>query len=135
MLTIVFLFVCYVSVFIITVLLCLLLLCMLFLICMVLNICNFIQRTEQVPVELDISAIEEYILLLLLIKALTATAWRKQKDTLIAIYKAGIRPSLEYACCCLPSETYGRNGATPIFRSFFHRTASSTTGGWSRWNI
>ena len=32
---------------------------------MVLNICNFIQRTEQVPVELDISAIEEYILLLL----------------------------------------------------------------------
>ena len=64
MLTIVFLFVCYVSVFIITVLLCLLLLCMLFLICMVLNICNSIQRTEQVPVELDISAIEEYILLL-----------------------------------------------------------------------
>ena len=63
MLTIVFLFVCYVSVFIITVLLCLLLLRMLFLICMVLNICNFIQRTEQVPVELDISAIEEYILL------------------------------------------------------------------------
>ena len=66
MLTIVFPFVCYVSVFIITVLLCLLLLCMLFLICMVLNICNFKQRTEQVHVELDISAIEEYILLLLL---------------------------------------------------------------------
>ena len=37
-------------------------------------------------------------------------------------------------CCCLPSETYGMNGATPIFRSS-HRTASSTTGGWSRWNI
>ena len=34
----------------------------------------------------------------------------------------------------MPSETYGRNGGTPIFRSF-HRTASSTTGGWSRWNI
>ena len=46
-------------------LLCLLLLCMLFLICMVLNICNFIQRTEQVPIELDISAIEDYIILLL----------------------------------------------------------------------
>ena len=30
---------------------------------MVLNICNFIQRTEQVPIELDISAIEDYILL------------------------------------------------------------------------
>ena len=27
---------------------------------MVLNICNFIQRTEQVPIELDISAIEDY---------------------------------------------------------------------------
>ena len=65
MLTIVFPFVCYVSVFIITVLLCLLLLCMLFLIRMVLNICNFKQRTEQVPVEPDISTIEEYILLLL----------------------------------------------------------------------
>ena len=25
----------------------------------------------------------------------------------------------EASCCCLPSETYGRNGATPIFRSFF----------------
>ena len=23
-----------------------------------------------------------------------------------------------YCCCCLPSETYGRNRATPIFRSF-----------------
>ena len=34
---------------------------------------------------------------------------------------------------CLP-RTYGRNGVIPIFRSF-HRTASSTTGGWSPWNI
>ena len=38
------------------------------------------------------------------------------------------------SCCCFPSETYRRNGVTPIFRSF-HRTASSTTGGWSSWNI
>ena len=38
------------------------------------------------------------------------------------------------SCCCIPSKTYGRNGVTPIFR-YFHRTASSTTGGWSRWNI
>ena len=29
-------------------------------------------------------------------------------------------------CCCMPSETYGKNGPTQIFRSF-HRTASSTT--------
>ena len=36
--------------------------------------------------------------------------------------------------CYLPSETYGRNGATQIFRSV-HRTASSTTGDWSRWTI
>ena len=47
-------------------LLCLLLFCMLFLICIVLNICNFIQRSEQVLIELDISAIEDYILSLLL---------------------------------------------------------------------
>ena len=67
MLTIVFLFVCYVSVFIITVLLCLLLLCMLFLIFTVLNIFSCIQRTEQVSIELDISTIEDYILLLLLL--------------------------------------------------------------------
>ena len=39
--------------------------------------------------------------------------------------RAGMRPSglacillFEHGCCCLPSETYGRNGATPIFRSF-----------------
>ena len=31
-------------------------------------------------------------------------------------------------CCCLPFETYGRNGVTQIFRSF-HRTPSSTTCG------
>ena len=40
---------------------------------MVLNTCNFIQRTEQVPVELDITAIEEYILLLLLLLTYTST--------------------------------------------------------------
>ena len=67
MLTIVFLFMCYVSVFIITVWLCLWLLCMLFLIFMILNICNIIQRTEQVHIQLDISDIEDYILLLLLL--------------------------------------------------------------------
>ena len=38
------------------------------------------------------------------------------------------------ACCCLLSETYGRNEVTQIFRSF-HRTVSSTTIGWSRWDI
>ena len=30
---------------------------------MFLNICNFIQRTEQDPIKLDISDIEDYILL------------------------------------------------------------------------
>ena len=66
MFTIVFLFV-FASFIIITVLLCLLLLCKLFLICMVLNICNFIQRTEQVPIELNISAIEDDILHIIII--------------------------------------------------------------------
>ena len=66
MLTIGFLFVCYVSVFIIIVLLCLLLLCMLFLIFMFLNTISR-QRTEQVLAELDISAIEEYIIIIIII--------------------------------------------------------------------
>ena len=39
---------------------------MLFLICMILSTpgehTSFIQRTEQVPIELDISAIEEYVI-------------------------------------------------------------------------
>ena len=25
---------------------------------------------------------------------------------------------IKLPCCCLPSETYGRNGVTPIFRFF-----------------
>ena len=33
--------------------------------------------------------------------------------------------TINHECYCMPSETYGRNGVTPIFRSF-HRTASST---------
>ena len=35
-------------------------------------------------------------------------------------------------CCCFPSETYGRTEVNIIFRSY--RAASSTSGGWSRWN-
>ena len=34
-----------------------------------------------------------------MIKALTATGWGKQKETLMATYNAVIRPALEYACC------------------------------------
>ena len=70
MLTIVFLFVCYVSVFIIIVLLCILLLCMLFFIFMFLNTCISRQRTEQVLIELDISAIEEYIIIIIILPKL-----------------------------------------------------------------
>ena len=40
---------------------------MLFLIFMVLNISNFIQRNEQVLIELDISAIEDYIIIIIII--------------------------------------------------------------------
>ena len=32
-----------------------------------------------------------------IIKALAATAWRKQKETLMSTYKAVMRPDLEYA--------------------------------------
>ena len=91
MVTIVFLFVCYVSVFIITVLLCLLLLCMLFLMCMVLNIRNFIQRTEQVPVELDIS-IEDYILLLVV----CTHSERRGRNCVVSHVKMGRSGTLAY---------------------------------------
>ena len=43
-------------------------------------------------------------------------------------------PTMTCRCCCFSFKTYGRNGATPILR-YFNRTASSTTGGFSRWNI
>ena len=36
-----------------------------------------------------------------IIKALTATGWGKQKETLVATYKAVMRPSLEYASSIL----------------------------------
>ena len=36
-----------------------------------------------------------------IIKTLTATGWRKQKETLMATYKAVMRPALEYASSIL----------------------------------
>ena len=36
-----------------------------------------------------------------MIKALTSTGWGKRKETLIATYKAVMRPALEYAYCIL----------------------------------
>ena len=53
-----------------------------------------------------------------------ATIWKRHTS----------EPGSCLPCCCLPSETYERNVATPIFRAF-HRTASFTTRGWSRWNM
>ena len=41
-----------------------------------------------------------------------------QEELSPILYTTGYVP----CCCCLPSETYGRNGATPIFRSFFFFT-------------
>ena len=35
-----------------------------------------------------------------IIKALIATGWGKQKETLMITYKAVMRLALEYACCC-----------------------------------
>ena len=34
-----------------------------------------------------------------IIKALIATGWGKQKETLMATYKAVVRPALEYVSC------------------------------------
>ena len=43
-------------------------------------------------------------------------------------HTAEVTPPLA-RCCCMPSETYERNGVTQIFRSFY-RTAGSIIGGW-----
>ena len=75
MLTIVLLCVCFVYVFIITVLYICMCVCMLFSIFMFLNTYYFIQRTEQVLIELDIIAIEEYVILLFLIKVDMSSLW------------------------------------------------------------
>ena len=46
--------------------------------------------------------------------------WQTQSTVLTMVISTWIPP--QECCCCFPSETYGRNGATSIFRSV-HRTA------------
>ena len=120
MVTIVFLFVCYVSVFIITVLLCVLLLCMLFLICMVLNICNFIQRTEQVPVELNISAIEDYILYIIIIINIMQLWF----PVIVLVLALSLRKN--GATVSITFSNWQRNGAT-VDESYFLLSCSMTS--------
>ena len=56
-----------------------------------------------------------------IIKALTATGWGKQKETLMATYKAVMRPSLEYACCCLPTPMTLASGGSQMFTLVVHQ--------------
>ena len=51
--------------------------------------------------------------------------WNRDCESIY--YKNNTNKYLYLVVVVLPSETYGRNGVTPIFRSF-HRTDSSTTG-------
>ena len=64
-----------------------------------------------------------------IIKALTATGWGKQKETLMATYKAVMRPALEYVssvwcCCCLPTPMTLASGWSPMFPLVVHQPAS-----------
>ena len=62
------------------------------------------------------------------IKALTATGWGKQKETLMSTYKAVMRPALEYTsfiwCCCLPTPMTLASGGSPMFPLVVHQPAS-----------
>ena len=78
---------------------------------MVLNICNFIQRTEQVPVELDISAIEEYNYIIIIIKGhiLDLVITREHSNLLKrppVVFISGVRDVKSSSCsdillCCV----------------------------------
>ena len=59
-----------------------------------------------------------------IIKELTATGWDKQKETLMATYKAVMRPGLEYTCCCLPTPMALASGGSPMFPLVVHQPAS-----------
>ena len=62
--------------------------------------------------------------LLQIMKSLTAREWGKQKETLMAIYKAVMIPPLEYACCCcIPTPMTLANGGSPIFPLVVHQPA------------
>ena len=71
-------------------------LCLLLLIFMVLNIYNFIQRTEQVLIELDISAIEDYLLLLSSILNSIMFTFVKSLSAVCLSYQLRLR------CFCMP---------------------------------
>ena len=59
-----------------------------------------------------------------MIKALTATGWGNQKETLMSTYKAVMRPGLEYACCFLPTPMTLAGGRSPMFPLVVHQPAS-----------
>ena len=59
-----------------------------------LNTCNFIKRIEQVLAELDISAIEEYVIIIIII------------NIYIIVYKKTLVNMLEYTTTYFPIRNY-----------------------------
>ena len=57
-----------------------------------------------------------------IIKALTATGWGKQKETLMATYKAVMRPALEYASFFAQLRT----NKSPFLKSYLHKVDAKT---------
>ena len=63
-----------------------------------------------------------------IIKALTATGWGKQKETLMATYKAVIRPALEYASSVWsPIASSTSNNKLQVMQNAALRTATGCT--------
>ena len=63
-----------------------------------------------------------------IIKALTATGWGQQKETLMATYKAVMRPALEYASSvCLPIASTTSVNKLQVMQNASLRTATGCT--------
>ena len=63
-----------------------------------------------------------------IIKALTATGWGKQKETLMATYKAVMRPALEYASSvCSPIASSTSINKLQVMQNAALRTATGCT--------
>ena len=62
-----------------------------------------------------------------MIKAHTATAWGKQKETLMATYKAVMRPALEYASSWSPLASSTSINKRQVMQNAALRTATGCT--------
>ena len=62
-----------------------------------------------------------------MIKTLTATGWGKQKETLMATYKAVMRPALEYSSSIWSPLAYSSSNKLQVMQSSALRTTTGCT--------